>query len=73
MFVLCIYGKNKICSYTIIFCEYYMYIGSSNYVIFCQLFNTLMSFSFQGSYGIVKLAYNESDDANYVSTQTRIK
>ena len=60
-------------SYTIIFCEYYMYIDSPNYVIFCQLLNTLMSFSFQGSYGIVKLAYNESDDANYVSTQTGIK
>ena len=28
---------------------------------------TMSLIMFQGSYGIVKLAYNESDDAHYVS------
>ena len=35
-------------------------------------FNLLSSYrlvSFQGSYGIVKLAYNESDDSHYVSME----
>lgn len=30
-------------------------------------------YSFQGSYGIVKLAYNEEDDTHYVSNVPNLK